>query len=104
MKLYPRCAASSPAGIRWMMSENSLLDLFPATRNVSKASFSQYTDRYRTTHKQKESHDEQKPGQPVREVGCDAASPRPRQSPPLQIEKIVGGRGAERPRGIPTRD
>jgi hypothetical protein len=33
--------------MRWMMSETSLLDLFPATRNVSGASFSQYTDRYR---------------------------------------------------------
>ena len=39
--------------MRWMMSETFLLDLFPATRNVSIASFSQQTSRYRTTHKQK---------------------------------------------------
>jgi hypothetical protein len=30
------------------MSETSLLDLFPATRNVSRASFNQQTSRYRT--------------------------------------------------------
>jgi hypothetical protein len=30
------------------MSETSLLDLFAATRNVSRASFSQQTSRYRT--------------------------------------------------------
>jgi hypothetical protein len=47
MKFCPTCAASSPAGMRWMMSETSRLDLFPATRNVSGASFSQYSGRYR---------------------------------------------------------
>jgi hypothetical protein len=42
-----------------MISEISLLDLFPATRNVWGASFSQNTGRYRTTHKQKDQrHDE----------------------------------------------
>jgi hypothetical protein len=37
-----------------MISEISLLDRFPATPNVSAASLSQNTGRYRTTHKQKD--------------------------------------------------
>src|SRR5437588_10240298 len=45
MKTNPTCAASSAAGMRWRMTAISLPDLSPVTRNASRESLSQRTDR-----------------------------------------------------------